>query len=205
MTGALLWVTAATLALGLTGCGGRDSATDATAPTHSTHTMADGTVMDGATMTTDASPALPPGKGRPSSIARMVCSAEIADTVRRTFELDHRPAGLHVWTNHDYRCLFPLGTGQIRLSVKDLDAEGPGRAYFDHLRATLPDPATLGKLESYGLPGFSTTEGDVVLIKDHKTLWVDATEVNASDLPSGMTREHAAYILAANVIACWTG
>ena len=84
--------------------------------------------------------------------------------------------------NHDYRCLYPLGTGELRFSVKDLDREAPGRAYFHHLRATLPGATDLGSLESYGLPGFETRSGSVVLIKDHKTLWVDATDVDAAEL-----------------------
>jgi hypothetical protein len=44
----------------------------------------------------------------------------------------------------------------------------------------------------------------VVFLKDHKTLWVDATRVAASDLPEGTNRQDAAYGVAAAVIACWT-
>ena len=196
---------AATVAL-LAGCGGKPAAQDSS-PSAS-HTMADGTVMDGSSMdgsSTDGHvlPTLPPGKGRPSSIALMVCGDEIAGTVQRTLGLSKPARGLHAFVNHDYRCLYPLGAGELRISVKDLDEEGPGRAYFDHLRETLPGARDLGPLESYGLPGFETRSGNVVIIKDHKTLWVDATAVNRADLPEDMTRQHAAYVIAANVVACW--
>ena len=91
-----------------------------------------------------------------------------------------------------------------RLSVKDLDSAGPGRAYFDDLRRSLPVATTVKGVASYGFPAFETTHGDVVFLKDHKTLWVDAGRLTRADLPAGTSREDAAYGVAAAVIACWT-
>jgi hypothetical protein len=59
-------------------------------------------------------------------------------------------------------------------------------------------------MAGFGFPSFETPRGDVVFLKDHKTLWVDATRLARSDLPDGATRAHVAYGVAAAVIACWT-
>jgi hypothetical protein len=144
------------------------------------------------------------GDVAPSSTAAMVCGPEIRRAVRRTLQLPTTPVGLHAWGNRLYSCSYQLGGGDLRLSVKDLDSPRAGRAYFDRLRAGLPGAHAIGGLASYGFPSFETAHGDVVFIKDHKTLWVDATRLTAADLPPGTSREDAAYGVAAAVIACWT-
>ena len=69
---------------------------------------------------------------------------------------------------------------------------------------TLPRPRTIHGLADLGFPAFETAHGDAVFIKDHKTLWVDASRLADSDLPRGRSREDVAYGVAAAVIACWT-
>ncbi len=191
----------------LTACGGGSSSPGAE------HVMSDGSTMSGSSMpgmTAPADDAMAAhdaggsGSGRPSESASMICGSEIRDAVRRVFQLSRPPVGLHSWTHHTFRCTYPLTHGDLRMSVKDLDAAGPGRAYFDGLRGRLAGASPIVGLANFGFPAFETPQGDVVFLKDHKTLWVDATRVAAADLPQGTDRQDAAYGVAAAVIACWT-
>jgi hypothetical protein len=194
----------AAVPLMLAACGGGSSSAGAE------HVMSDGSTMSGASMTPApegsmaAHEAGAAGSRRPSVTASMICGSEIRDAVRRVFQLHQGPRGLHAWSHQTYRCTYPLAHGELRMSVKDLDAAGPGRAWFDRLRGRLTDASPIVGLASFGFPAFETPRGDVVFIKDHKTLWVDASHVAAADLPQGTNRQDAAYGVAAAVIACWT-
>jgi hypothetical protein len=134
----------------------------------------------------------------------MICGEEIREAVGHTMTLQNTPQGVPSWSHRLFTCRYPLGAGELRLSVKDLESAGPGRAYFDDLRRRLPGSTRLAGLENFGFPAFETRHGDVVFIKDDKTLWVDASRLRQSELPSGMTRESVAYGVAAAVIGCWT-
>ncbi len=200
-----LAVTVAAVPFLLAACGGSS--------TEATHQMSDGTVMSGSSMSeSTASPdddmsvrdAVGSGSGAPSESASMVCGDEIRDAVTRIFALSSAPRGLHSWSGHTYRCSYQLGGGDLRMSVKDLDTAGPGRAYYDALKRRLPGATDIAGLANYGFPAFETPQGDVAFLKDHKTLWVDATRLARSDLPDATSRQDAAYAVAAAVIACWT-
>jgi hypothetical protein len=138
----------------------------------------------------------------PSAAAAMICSDEIAGAVQNVFGLDEQPVPLDGWADRTYRCTYELPAGDLRMQVKDLTKAGPGRAWFDALQDRLGARPIRG-LENLGFPAFETTRGDVGFLKDHKTLWVDASRVPAGDLPDGMTRTEAAYGVAAAVVACW--
>lgn len=208
---ARLAVTLAAVPLMLTACGGGASSTGAE------HVMPDGSMMNGSSMPGTAGSATPShdvgmaardagsaGSRRPSATATMICGSEIRDAVRRVFQLEKVPTGLHSWSHRTYRCTYPLAHGDLRMAVEDLDSAGPGRARFDRLHGRLADPSPIVGVAGFGFPAFETPQGDVVFLKDHKTLWVDATRVASSDLPRGTDRQDAAYGVAAAVIACWT-
>jgi hypothetical protein len=204
---ARLAVAVAAVPLLLSACGSGSSSPAAE------HVMADGSTMSGSSMPGMAAPsddtmaahdAVDAGSGRPSASASMICGAEIRDGVRRVFQLPKSPMGLHSWSHRTYRCTYPLAHGDLRMTVKDLDSAGPGRAWFDRLRGRLAGASPIAGLASFGFPAFESPQGDVVFLKDHKTLWVDATRVPAADLPQGTNRQDAAYGVAAAVIACWT-
>jgi hypothetical protein len=144
------------------------------------------------------------GLTTPSETASMICGAEIQEAVAHTLGIGHAPRGLHTWADRLYRCRYLVGAGELRLSVKDLDAAAPGRAYFHRLRGHVPAPEDLVGVESLGFPSFESIHGDVVFLKDHKTLWVDASRLDPARLPSGLSRRDVAYGVAAAVIACWT-
>ncbi len=197
------WAVAAVPLL-LAGCGSGSSSTGAT------HVMSDGSTMSGRSMA-EADPsartaahAHGAGASGPSTTASMICGDEIREAVAHNLALRRAPVGLHSWQARTFSCTYQLAGGDLRLSVKDLDAAKPGRAYFDALHGSLPRPRTIRGLAGLGFPAFETAHGDVVFIKDHKTLWVDASRLADGDLPDGRSREDVAYGVAAAVIACWT-
>jgi hypothetical protein len=200
--------TAATLAalpLVLAGCGtsSGSSGSDAGA----THVMPDGSTMSGSSMGASDGSSMSADEAsekEPSETASMICSDEIREAVAHTLLLEEAPEGLHSFSDQLFRCSYLLDAGELRLSVKDLDTAGPGEAYFESLRRQLPGPTTIKGLANFGFPAFETRHGDVVFIKDHKTLWVDASRLQTKRLPAGMTRQDVAYGVAAAVIGCWT-
>jgi hypothetical protein len=195
----------AAIPLLLAGCAGASSGVQ------DAHVMPDGTTMSGSmsdmNMTGKSDPRLlrkDTGRGAPTGTATMICGHEIRDAVARNLQRATVPKGMHVWADQLFSCSYRLPGGDLRLSVKDLDRPGPGRAYFERLRARLPGATTIKGLADFGFPAFETADGNVVFIKDHKTLRVDATRLADTDLPAGISREDAAYGVAAAVIACWT-
>jgi hypothetical protein len=178
--------------------------------------MSDGMVMSGSSMS--GSPSSDPttsdqsdhmssdhgqGAAAPSATAKLVCGAEIRAAVRRNLDVSRTPVGLHAWHHRLFSCTYRFG-GELRLSVKDLGRAAPGKAYYDRLRSRLHGATEIRGLENFGFPAFETPQGDVVFLKDHKTLWVDATKLAGSDLPPDTSRQDIAYGVAAAVIGCWT-
>ena len=166
-----------------------------------THVMPDGSMMTDSKM---HGTGMPSAQGTPSEAAAMICNAETADAVQRNFAVKERPVGLDGFSDQLYRCTYQLPGGDLRLSVKDLSTAATGQAYFNELKGDLAPVQPIGGLESFGFPAFQTARGDVVFIKDHETLWVDASRLADSDLRPGVTRTESAYGVAAAVIACWT-
>jgi hypothetical protein len=224
-----LAVACASLVL-LAGCGSQsgsaasDANSGSTSGSEKTHTMSDGTSMTDAEMKEmaksgdshehaddDAEDESAPGsvthrQDGPSQPAGMICSLEIAQAVQRTFALRKVPTATDSWADSTYTCDYQLPTSVLRLSVKDLDEATAGRAYFDALGRKLPGAHSIRGLQNLGFPALETpgSTGAVAFLKDHKTLWVDASRVAARDLPPGFNRTGAAYGVAAAVIACWT-
>lgn len=164
-------------------------------------TMPDGTVMRSSQMApmsgmTDSGPG-------PSASARMICSDEVAGAVQRNVAVSATPPHHASWADTTYTCTYVLSGGTLELSVKDLTSATTGRMWFEDLRERLTRPATIRGMANLGFPAFETPSGDVVFLKDGKTLWVDATDVPQSLVPPGSSRTGVAYGVAAAVIACW--
>jgi len=143
---------------------------------------------------------------RPSAPAKMICGAEIRDAVRRTFATSGNPASAHSWSKADrvYSCTHRLPHGNLAMSVQDSLDKKSGRAYFDALRNRLPGARAITGMESYGFPAFETPEGNVVFLKDGKTLQVNAAALRGAALPPDFSREEVAFSVASAVIACWS-
>lgn len=198
------------IALGaLSACGANPSAARNQAPS-GLMTMPDGTVMSNAQMgsgpSTSDQPSSPMATGSgPSATAQMICTADTAGAVKRNLVVPATPARQAHWSDQTYTCDYALPGGTLKLSVKDLDSTPAGRAWFDTLRKQLPGASDIAGMANFGLPAYETTRGDVVFLKDGKTLWVDASALPAAVLPPGATRTGVAYAVAAAVIACWKG
>jgi hypothetical protein len=196
-----LFAMIATTALLTAGCGSSGSENTAAAASatpssqHSNHHD-----MSGMSMTD-----MDPGD-KPSQPARMICSIEIREAVQRTFVLSHRPSPTHSWSSPSrvFTCVYRVSSQPLRLSVNDASDHATGRAYFDRLRSTLPGATRIRGIENFGFPAFQTADGDVVIIKDGKTLRVDATRLTRASLPKDFSRAEVAYSIAAAVVACWT-
>lgn len=194
----------AVLPLLLAGCGSTSPSSGGGA----TRVMRDHTAMGGSGMSEMShSGSLAAGRGNhasPSATASMICGEEIRLAVGRSLDLPTAPQGARSWHHRVFGCTYHLAPGDLRLSVKDLTSPQPGRAYFDHLRARLAGASAIRGLANFGLPAFETPRGDVVFVKDHKTLWVDASRLEPSALPAATTRQDVAYAVAAAVVGCWT-
>lgn len=142
----------------------------------------------------------------PSEAAAMICTDETRDAVVRTFDLAQPPASTDDWSSADrvYSCTYDLPAGNLDLTVQDGTDQASGTTYFAEARAQFDDATTIGGIESFGFPAFETEDGNVVFLKDGKTLRVDASSLRASELPEGFSRAELAYGVAAAVIACWT-
>jgi hypothetical protein len=166
------------------------------------HTMPDGMAMADADMAgTDMGQ---PVAARPSQAARMICSEEIRDAVARTFALAHAPSSTDGWSRRVFTCRYRLPGGPLIMSVQDATNERAGRAYFASLRSRLTGARDIEGVESFGLPAFETSDGNIAFVKDGKTLRVDASHIAKASLPADFSSAEAAYGVAAAVIGCWT-
>lgn len=141
----------------------------------------------------------------PSKPAAMICSPEIRDAVRRTFAMSRPPGRTPAWakTSRTYTCTYQVPGGRLRLSVQDALQAKQGRASFDRLARSVAGATPLRGMDSFGFPSFSAPSGKVGFLKDGKTLVVDASLLPTSALPTGYSRQEAAFSVASAVIACW--
>jgi cytosine/adenosine deaminase-related metal-dependent hydrolase len=136
----------------------------------------------------------------------MVCEEdEIRDAVKRTFRMDSDPTSTHTWSaaSRMYTCRWAVPHGTLTMTVHDATDPRTGRRFFDRLRGRLDGARPLGGMDNLGFPAVSTRAGDVVFLKDGKTLHVDATRLPDASLPRSFSRPEVAYSVAAAVIACW--
>lgn len=206
LTPARLGVVALVVATLVTGCGAsRDAGAE-----HDTHVMSDGSTMSdrqmsGMSATSGPSPdAVEASHAGPSDTASMICGNEIAGAVQRSFARPSPPRGVSHWAPPVFACSWALPHSALRMQVADLSKATGGRAWYDDLRGRLPGVRTIKGLQNFGFPAFETRRGDVVFLKEGKTLWVDASKIASTDLPHGFSRTDTAYAVAAAVIGCWT-
>lgn len=196
-----LWTLVAATVLFTAGC---STATGDTGHEHS-HTMADGSSMADSAMPGSSMPdsSMETGAG-PSEAARMICSEEIRDAVVRAFDLARPPASTTTWSHREYRCTYRLSQGDLRLSVYDATNRALGTTHFAQTQSELDEAKAISGMQNFGLPAFQTADGNVIFLKDGKTLRVDASGLSTSAFPAEFTPQQTAYSVAAAVIACWT-
>lgn len=179
------------------------------------HTMADGTVMEGGRHVHDDSHSHedghshedPPGGSAavgPSEAARMVCTGQVVDDVTRIMGLEDPVEPESSWSKPTFTCTFSLPAGPLVLSVHDAPDTTVGEAHFRGLRASRSDDVPIKGVYSLGLPAYETA-GTVAFVKDGKTLEVDATALTGRlGSQQDMSRSEIAYAVATSVLACWT-
>lgn len=141
----------------------------------------------------------------PSAPAKMICSDDIRAAVKKAFSLPSTPRPTAVWANQVYRCTYAVGDGTLVLAVQDAADVKTGGAFYTGLKAQLSQPQPVQEFDTFGFPAFQTSDGRVALIKDGKTLLVDASDVPSASLPDGFKPTDAAYSIASAVVGCWTG
>jgi len=141
----------------------------------------------------------------PSASARMVCSQEIRHDVATALALKAPPSATATWSNHLYTCTYHLAGGPLVFSVKESGNVPSARTYLSVLRHQLAPTQPLQGAVSLGLPAYQTSAGNVVFLKDDKTLQVDATAMPQQIGPQGESRSTFAYQMATDVLGCWSG
>ena len=197
-------ITAALLTL--SGCGTPQSPTADPGP--GTHTMPDGTVMDGNVHVHDDSHQHGPGDTTPdpSAAARMVCAGDVVDDVTRIMDASTEVDPTSSWQAPTFTCRFDLDAGPLRLSVHDATDAATGMAHFQTERLSTTEATSIKGAYNLGLPAYQTKTGIVSFIKDHKTLQVDATALSGKrhGIDNTKTPTQIAYAIATSVLACWT-
>lgn len=194
--------------LALTGCGaGTSSGQASSGGGEETHTMPDGTVMEGPTHVHDDSHDHgAAGATGPSPVARMVCAGQVVDDVTRILDLAGDVTPSSSWTEPTFRCTFDVPDGPLVLTVHDADDEAAGMAHFQQARTSHRDATPLRGVYGLGLPAYETESGTVSFVRDGKTLEVDATALPArgNGVDGAMSRTEIAYAVATSVLTCWT-
>lgn len=141
----------------------------------------------------------------PSAAAQMICGTEIRSDVERMLGLHKTPDTTIVWSDQIYTCIYHLPTGRLVLSVKDSPDTAGADEYFAALRQQTPMARALTRARGFGEAGYASRNGIVVILKDGKTLRVDATAMPAVSGPNLIARADLAYEITSDVLGCWTG
>jgi hypothetical protein len=140
----------------------------------------------------------------PSASALMVCGPEIQSAVTTALGLHTPPTTTATWVDHLYTCTYHLPSGQLVLSVEEAPDATAANAYFTALRQQLGSTRPLTGTEGLGNPGYESAGGTVVILKDGKTLKVDATGMLATSGPNMTSRADLAYEIATDILGCWS-
>ncbi|WP_041540349.1 hypothetical protein [Catenulispora acidiphila] len=141
----------------------------------------------------------------PSASALMVCGTEIQGAVETILAASPAPTTTTTWTDHLYTCTYHLASGTLVLSVKESPDTASANTYLATLQRQLGSTTPLTGSEGLGNPGFQNAAGNVVVLKDDKTLHVDATGLAAASGPSKLSRADVAYEVTTDILGCWTG
>ncbi|MFC1415828.1 hypothetical protein [Streptacidiphilus cavernicola] len=195
-------------ALAAAGCASTNTPTPATtgAPAPTSAPSAPGTAMPpGMSMSPGMQmPGTATQAAGPSATAVMVCGTEIQQDVTKILALGSKPATTSSWADHLYTCTYHLPTGPLVLSVKESPDTATATAYFDALRKQLGVTTPLTPAQSLGNPGYESAGGTTVVLKDGKTLRVDATGMPAASGPNQLSRSDLSYEIATDILGCWS-
>lgn len=139
----------------------------------------------------------------PSAAATMVCADEAKQTVQKILALPAIPQTMEKWDGSTYSCSYPLDGGDLVMSVTESVNDADAATLAAQLAGSLKASPIAG-LANLGLPGYQSTDGNVVFAKDNMTLHVDATGLPATVGPDKVTAGKFAYEMATTILGCWT-
>lgn len=214
-------------ALVLSGCAATASESPADPPAQSapqapapSHTMPDGTVMEGAehgdhgdheqgaaeqatdSQASDGQPGAEGTAQEPSHAATMICGGQVSTAAAVIFDLDAEPEPTSSWDAPTFTCTYEVDGAPVVLTVHDTADAAAGLEHFDATQRGLGAEEIEGML-GLGLPSFSTGDGVVGFLRDGRTLTVDATALPEGFGDGTRTADGAAYALASAVLTCW--
>ena len=140
----------------------------------------------------------------PSESAKMICSAEAQK------DIEESATGVHAtkvttpkWdeSEHIYSCTFQYPNGSFTMAVKEMSDVDETTTYYD----SLADKYGKKQEIQLGQGAFVTKDGNMVVRKDYKVLFIDTTKLPAEfgqppDKPSDVGINVASVIM-----SCWTG
>jgi len=135
----------------------------------------------------------------------MICGAEANGHIATLAGISGSVPTTSTWTDNLYTCAYSLPTATLVLSVKVSSDPAIARQNFNQLSVQLQPSKALQGLASLGLPGFTTSAGQVVFLKDSNILTIDASQLPATIGVQGETRSDLAYTVATDILACWSG
>jgi hypothetical protein len=177
------------LALGLAACGGSSK----------TASQPSGTTEPGST-----EHVAKVASNVPSESAKMICAAEAQK------DIEESATGVHAtkittpkWdeNEHIYSCTFEYPNGSFSMAVKEMSNVDETTAYYN----SLADKYGKKQDIQLGQGAFVTKNGNMVVRKDYKVLFIDVSRLPAQfgqppDKPSDVGINVASVIM-----SCWTG
>ncbi len=139
----------------------------------------------------------------PSAAAAMVCADEAQQAVQKILALPAIPKTTEKWDGTTFSCSYPLDGGDFRMSVTESATDADAEALAAQMAGPL-NASPIAGLANLGLPGYQSSDGDVIFAKDNMTLHVDATALPATVGPDKVTASQFAYEMATTILGCWT-
>ncbi|MGZ4688146.1 MAG: hypothetical protein ACXVKA_01835 [Acidimicrobiia bacterium] len=150
--------------------------------------------------TPDPSVAVPVG-ANPSASAVMICADEAQRDIAKALSVPATRVTTPTWVDNVYSCQYVYPTGVITLSVKELSNAAETTAYFDQLRQSLGQKASVG----LGGGAFHTNNGSLVVRKDYKVLLVDVSKAPKQFGKFRVPAVAVALNVGGTIMGCWTG
>jgi hypothetical protein len=143
-----------------------------------------------------------PAGVNPSESAKMVCQQEAQSDLAESLGVAVSQVTTPTWADHLYTCTYQYPNGSFTMAVKELDNRADTTSYFNALAALYGQrPGKIG----IGQGAFVTTNGNVVVRKDYKVLYVDTSGLPVSFGQPPQDPSDNALSVAATIMSCWSG
>jgi hypothetical protein len=140
----------------------------------------------------------------PSESAKMICSDEAQK------DIEESATGAHAtkvttpkWdvNEHIYSCTFVYPNGSFDMAVKEMSNADETTAYYN----SLADKYGKKQDIQLGQGAFVTKDGNMVVRKDYKVLFIDTSKLPAQFGQPPETPSDVGINVASVIMSCWTG